>query len=205
MIRGTRIALAQLAGLGSLVALYACNGQLRFEDGDAAAAAATRCAVDSDCKLSTLHCDAVSGQCVACTSDAQCARPDGHRCDLASQTCVGCIVTEDCPHDRVCEPTTRRCVLTCPPSPGLCPPGVPWCDAARNICVRCRSDADCVGSDDGPTCDAADGRCAFCVDDTQCSVDAPRCERTHGRCVRCTGAADCPASMVCDPQAFTCV
>ncbi len=164
------------------------------------------CHVDGDCKLATLHCDVISGTCVACTTDAQCVALGSRRCDAALHRCIECGLDSDCATGQRCEPSTRRCVTTCTTITG-CPATTPFCDLPRSTCIRCHSDVECVVlSGDAHTCDPANGLCVDCIDDGQCKPSVPRCDRTRGKCVQCTGSGDCPATApLCDPVASACV
>lgn len=55
-------------------------------------------------------CDAETGRCVECLSDANC--PPGHaRCDVAMSRCVECLTSADCPAAYpVCDPDRWNCV-----------------------------------------------------------------------------------------------
>jgi hypothetical protein len=193
------------------IAPAACDGQIRFDDvaldageGDAAADATTAgpCAVDTDCPLPSLHCDAVSGACVACTLDTHCAAPRP-RCDAALNRCVECGASADCAAGLGCEPTTHRCVPLCGDDVA-CPASAPLCNRVRGFCMQCHHAEDCPGGASDDICDLANGICTQCVDDTQCPHDVRRCDRTLGRCVRCESSADCAAGHACDPLAHTC-
>ena len=100
----SRVAWLALAALAT-----ACDGVLAFDDrvdGSASDGSATdaafdgassdgapaSCNADSACKLPSLHCDVVSGACVACIDDAQCATSALRRCDVALHRCVQCAV-----------------------------------------------------------------------------------------------------------------
>jgi len=54
-------------------------------------------------------CEPLSGRCVQCTADAQCAAPTA-RCDRLLGRCVGCRDQADCPAGMACDPTSRACV-----------------------------------------------------------------------------------------------
>ncbi len=203
--------------------LVACRGQLRLDDDGGTASdtdaglgpdadepasdgapVSTGCVKDVDCHVSTLHCDAVSGACVACLDDGQCTGPTKHRCDAAIHRCVECGVDGDCGAGKVCVPGTRRCADTCHQITD-CVLGGFFCDISRSICVRCTGDSVCSNFDhETPLCDL-DGRCVECLSDAVCPAARPRCDRTTGSCVTCLGSSDCKgATPFCDPATSTC-
>jgi len=160
------------------------------------------CKTDPECKLSTLHCYAPTGTCVACTEDKHCTEDRLRRCDTAAHRCVECGVPSDCgDSDETCEPTTHKCVHKC----GFCffPSS---CDTARGICVSCTKDAECF-DDDRRTCEIASGRCVRCISDAQCTgSDDAHCDPVINRCVKCVSATDCPTDKpFCDPIKRECV
>jgi Cys-rich repeat protein len=194
--------------LAVLLMSCGCNGQLRFEDGAAAASAEPRCQNDSHCGDPALHCDVVSHHCVACRTDNDCSAGGAPRCDLALHRCVECGANIDCASGSSCEATTRRCVIECAEgiTEHVCPATAPTCDEVAGFCVRCSSDLDCrQNTDDGIYCDPANGRCVFCVEDDQCTAALPRCDRTRGRCSGCIDSADCPTGQFCNPERMQCV
>ncbi len=172
---------------------------------DAGGGGQARCVADPDCKLTTLHCDVVSGTCVACVVDAQCTTAGALRCDAALHRCVECGVDVDCGTDAKCEPITRRCVSTCKSLTG-CHDFAPFCDISAGVCLRCHGDLECVIPGDARTCDPANGKCVQCVIDGQCRAPALRCDRTTGTCAACLSASDCTTAgaPLCDPSTKTC-
>ena len=162
------------------------------------------CASDSDCRLSTLHCDTTSGQCVPCVDDTQCTTPGFPRCDSALHECVQCGVDGDCPPGQVCEPTSHRCVSPCSDA-GRCPPTAPMCNM-HGLCVGCYDNQQCAFSPTGHVCDPASGQCVQCVNDDQCNYDNKRrCCRALGECVGCLTSNDCSDNGVCDPTTHDCI
>ena len=101
--------------LASVVLLLAaCDGQLRFaQTANQPDAAGSGCDGDDDCGLASLHCDVVSGECVACNDDGDCTDPQQPRCDTALHRCVGCGSDLDCGANQTCLPMTRTCVQRC--------------------------------------------------------------------------------------------
>lgn len=195
-------AVLTLAMLGATVlAAPGCRLTLRFDDRDAEAGTAG-CVSDTDCLLTTLHCDRPSGQCVACVSDQDCTGVGRPRCDFALHRCVQCGVAQDCGSGNICEPTTRRCLKTCL-STAECPDDQ-TCDVAGGTCAECATSGDCTDRD-RPSCDPKLGHCVACVDDDGCSDPTRHCDRTTGQCVGCTSSGDCGSSQLCDPASSTCV
>src|SRR5437763_14838175 len=72
--------------------LGACHVQLSFGAPDAGGP----CATDQDCPLKTLHCDPVSGQCLACVRNSDCTSASRPICDVALNRCVQCGADQDC-------------------------------------------------------------------------------------------------------------
>ncbi len=199
------------AALLACITVLGCHGDLRFEDAPSAEIAEIEagpapCSSDDGCPTG-LHCDVVSGQCVTCTNDDQCAGAGLKRCDVALNVCVECGSDLDCDTNQVCDHIARQCMIRCAsgPTEHACPPDTPTCDELRQVCIRCVADSECNGrTDDGPYCDTTRGRCVHCTSSTQCPVSAPRCERMHGRCVGCIGPRDCAPGHWCDPRTLTC-
>jgi hypothetical protein len=189
----------------------ACDGELRFDQAHAPAsdeAGTSHCVQDEDCNAESLHCDLVSGECVACTRDQDCADPTAPRCDVALHRCVGCGSDLDCAAEQTCLPSTRTCVTRCEEGVNehACPASAPTCDEVARICVQCRSDQDCRAiTDDGPYCERRSGRCVFCTDDRQCPATRPRCDSVQQRCGQCSTRDDCPADHWCDPRSLNCI
>jgi Cys-rich repeat protein len=195
-----------LAAIG-IVCVVSCNGDLSL----VSVGGATRdgpsdsiCRRDLDCRVSSLHCDVVTGSCFPCLTDAHCTNGDLKRCDVATHRCVECGVDIDCGQGRICEPTTRRCVIVCDDAGSSCPSDAPTCDAARGFCVACTNDGACTDGDTR-TCDVASGRCVQCRVDTNCPSELPRCEPSKGTCVMCLTSADCTSDQpTCDPGGWEC-
>jgi hypothetical protein len=191
----------------TLLVVAACGTERWAFDADGGATtdgASGSCTNDGNCKLDTLHCDTVSGQCVPCVVDSQCTTPGLPRCDGALHSCIECGSRGDCSNGRVCDPTAHRCMEWCADG-GQCSPSAPICSEPRGVCVACRDDGDCEHSPLGPVCDVAAGQCVDCTSDAQCHYEMPRCDRTSGRCVRCLSSSDCPhEEPICDPVQHTC-
>lgn len=182
------------------VALLACGNQTWSFESDAGAGSTGGCTVDTDCKISTLHCDTSSGQCVPCVKDDQCTQPGFRVCDYALNQCVQCGVTGDCGNGQACEPTSHTCVTPCADGGG-CPAGTS-CNTS-GVCVGCSGNGDCANASTGHVC-AGNGQCVQCVDDTTCAFPTPHCNPATHACVQCVTGAQCD-EHVCNPATFTCV
>jgi hypothetical protein len=189
----------------ALALIVACDGEFRFDTSTAdasAEAAPNGCMSDADCPLGSLHCDPPSGQCFACTSDAQCGSMS---CDPSLRRCVECETTRDCPTGEACELTTRRCIPTCRESIDCVAPTL-GCDELNHVCAECLINDDCRTSSNGTRCDRAIERCVECDADVQCPSTQPRCDRTRGKCTACLSDRDCTSDKpICDPSTWSCV
>jgi hypothetical protein len=164
------------------------------------------CSRDSDCILTSLHCDPNSGQCVGCVGNQQCRAPTPY-CEPTLQRCVECGAPGEC-RTGVCQMTTHECVAACT-SDADCPL---FC-SPRGFCVECVGDQNCPPGR-GSTltqgrCDLNIGQCAECMSPTgtsslQCPNDRPICDPTTDRCVECLRSFDCPPNWVCDPNDDRC-
>jgi len=216
----TRRATAAWSGVSGVLVVAACSGEIRLpadardaDGGDAlqsleAGSAsdsppAPHCAGDTECGLSSLHCDPRNGACVECIVDAHCTRSEQPRCDAATQRCVECGVPGDCQAGKTCETTTRKCIPTCTGS-GSCPSSAPTCDVTRGVCVECTVSSSC--KEDDAHCENASGRCVECLVDGDCSSSTRhRCDTVAGRCVECLAPADCPSKEpYCEPSEWRC-
>lgn len=191
-----------LAGL-LLGFLAACHGQLAFDQGG--------CDQDSECGLSSLHCDTASATCVECTADEHCAAlgTTRVRCDTAANRCVECGLDADCGQGRGCR--SHHCVTVCDKEGvnATCPVAAPYCEEDDlGFCVQCGDDVPdaCAStSSPGPICNRL-GTCVACQSNTDCKAPTPRCETFSGRCVACVSAKDCSgATAICDPTSNRCV
>ncbi|MCC7000469.1 MAG: thrombospondin type 3 repeat-containing protein [Deltaproteobacteria bacterium] len=142
------------------------------------------CTVDRDCGSGFC----AGGACVSCRSNADC--PLQEWCD-AGLCRPGCVTDASCGGARVCELSTRTCVLPCS---ATCPTGQ-TCDAAsvcRQACdlsFPCPGNQICVSGSCRPEC-SVNGDC----------TGGKLCQL--GQCVAsglCTLDTQCPASQVCSP------
>ena len=142
------------------------------------------CTVDRDCGSGFC----AGGACVSCRSNADC--PLQEWCDTGLCR-AGCVTDASCGGARVCEQSTRTCVLPCS---ATCPTGQ-TCDAA-NVCRQacdlsfpCPGNQICVSGSCRPEC-SVNGDC----------TGGKLCQL--GQCVAsglCTLDTQCPASQVCSP------
>ncbi|MGH7439271.1 MAG: hypothetical protein ACRENE_26595 [Polyangiaceae bacterium] len=178
------------------------GGDMGTDTGAEAAPGRRGCTVDTDCPLSSLHCDTFSGapgQCVACIKSEQCHDPSFPVCDYDLKECVECVGDGDCPGGR-CEMTTHRCIPSCLDA-GTCP-GNLYCK--RGECIECDDiNAYCRSYD---VCNTNIGQCVQCIDDRDCYSYSshPKCDQTAGRCVECVTSSGCEPWEVCDPESHTC-
>ena len=207
-----------ITGLGVwAMLLLACNERFEFDvpsssstDGDGIAgeagasgsegATGAACAMDADCPLSTLRCNAAAGRCVQCIADADCPYPANPHCDMDLYRCVECADSSQCPQGQECDDRERRCVKTCG-SIEDCDAGAHACDGGR--CLACDHDFEC--NDPAlPFCSGAGLACVACRQDAQC-LSPLLCDVLSGRCVSCRNSTDCAAGASCDPASLTCV
>jgi GH18 family chitinase len=110
----------------------------------------------------------VSGVCVECATDGDCAAASGLRtgskCDTTTNTCY-CAADSDCTRER----------------------GRPACGELKR-CVACTVDSECAP---GLRCDVASGTCVACTVDSECPP-ANKCDATTNTCVPQTTAFNNP-------------
>jgi len=159
-------------------------------------------------------CDAVSGRCVGCLTDNECA--ENASCDPDKNECVCDEGFHDC--DRACldDASPASCGTRCDPCPGDTN-GTATCqgrvcgiecnaplvfDPIRGECVECVADAACTDLA-APRC--ADGACAPCTADEDCARFPTAATCDGGTCVECTTADESAcAPKSCDPATRTC-
>lgn len=161
------------------------------------------CVVDLSCSAKS-ECvaqgwlDCVGGKCIKCKVDGDCTGFLDKGCDTASGLCRAmCATDADC--------TASGVEL-----------GTGKCDSDTWICLRCDSDADCLGvPGSAKLCGTLPGsstkQCVGCASDADC-VNSPLkgCDTTTGTCSRCKsnaecclgGASSCP--VVCDKAFGAC-
>ena len=202
-----------------VAAVYGCDGHLDFgvragsggaggsggiaaSGGQSGRGGSSPCARDSDCRLSSLHCDPGSLTCVACVYDTHCSDGGLTRCDLGLHRCVACLAADDCPAGQTC--LAAHCVTTCieGATPSPCAGGTVCHDGT---CATCGDDnTSCVGNPTMPLCLSPPAICVACRTDGDCGGPSPRCDPVRYVCVQCTTAADCSDSTLCDPTTGGC-
>lgn len=210
------------------------------------------------------NCNA-DGNCLTCTTNALCFANDGGRipkqprCDASSGTCVSCQSNADCPavaancnNDGLCydcrrfvgqgcptvdgPPSTPRINPNCDPLTGICvdfctqdshcPDSCyPHCQVERGCCVECTQNSHCPvqqwrGSQTSRTyCDGDMGWICtnppggnstgvVCETDADCalSTDGPACSYTENKCVTCLYDSHCSGTTpACSTNEQTCV
>lgn len=185
-----------------VAALAACHQHVAFDE--------SGCDQDSECGLTTLHCDTATGTCVPCTNDDHCAALGigRTRCDTAAHRCVECGLEADCGQGRGCR--GHHCVTLCTAEGpnASCPAAAPYCESDDSgYCVQCGDDLPqaCTGAAAaGPICGRL-GMCLACLADADCHTPTAHCETFAGRCVECLANKDCAHGTVCDPAMNRCV
>jgi Cys-rich repeat protein len=176
--------------LCGLVAVAACDGELRL-DGKDGGAAYSSC-TNGKCPIPSLVC--AGSTCVECNADGDCHDPLLPRCDTASHRCVQCGATADCMQGFVCESQTKRCLPGCTMSAMCMQGGYRDCDMLRGYCVACATSSQCPGGEK-KVCDVRIGQCVECLSDGDCTdSERHRCDPVTSRCVRCLDNSDCHGS-----------
>jgi len=135
----------------------------------------------------TPYCDASSGLCVPCLTNAQCIAADAGTICLPGVGCASCQTDSDCK-----DPATPHCLF--------------------GSCVQCETAADCPAN--APGCNFVTNSCGSCTLNSDCasgegclnSACAPICESgpvPDGGCASCTVDSDCP-SGTCDTSSGVC-
>lgn len=162
------------------------------------AGGSTACGALRDCTAGT-HC--ISGECVQCVTDPDCAAYGLPRCEPARHRCVACVNTSDCAHGFACDSLANRCLQTCLDDDG-CPASAHGCDERRQVCYQCDEDRECLNSSSGRLCASDGSGCVQCRKEADCP--ARHCDQLTGRCVECRHGGDC-TSQICNPMTFSCV
>lgn len=184
------------------------------------------CSHAKDCS-STEKC--VSGRCIQCNQDKDCAQ-DERVCKNNKCETQKCTSNADCPNttEWFCSSQRKSCVLKCVPSAsGGCKynrcqsnkdcSGKQRC--SNGLCVPgCRSNADCPLDPSRKFQKyCLEGRCAYCLNDSHCSTSSGyRCVTEKNSEYRGSCRTDCEArggdfscksyrgSQICNPQTKTC-
>jgi hypothetical protein len=160
---------------------------------------------------SSLKCDATTGKCAQCNSNADCTG-SSPVCDMTTNKCVGCKTAADCansPDGTFCDTsgTTGSCKCK---DDTHCKGGYPWGNKCRisgttattGIC-RCESDANCGGNPNGPKCYTTYNKCT-CKTDAECKAPFSSCAvpysgATYSHCRKaCKADGDCPSGLKCN-------
>jgi hypothetical protein len=114
-----------------------CMGMTGREACDTATGRCVQCVASADTCPATEHCNAATNTCQpGCRADEGCASSSGPtdsgvlaslRCDVASHTCVQCVVNEHCPSGTLC--VGNVCVMGCTAG-SACPSGQTCCSGA---------------------------------------------------------------------------
>jgi len=140
------------------------------------------CRTNADCALvaGTPLCEASTGKCIACHTNAQCS---------AKEECKNSVCTK--------LPACQNS-LDCASAPG----GKSICDKTNGVCVQCTVDADC-GT--GKVCDNRVCHVS-CSTDNDCTAQHMLCNKGlgfNGECTQCIVASDCSTGEYC--ESGTCV
>jgi Cys-rich repeat protein len=153
------------------------DGGTEPDGGNEPDAGQSGCRTNVDCQNTpaTPVCEAESGQCVECLTDARC--PSGFLCSPQFQ-CVkpeGCSIDSECKEGERC--SNRKCI------------------------PECQFDSDCVGRPGGNRCDPASRTCVKCWQNNHC-LSTQAC--SLGQCVSATKTCyrdlDCANGQVCAIQ-----
>ena len=169
----------------------------------------TECLVDSDCGSGNKCLVSIDGnRCVACITNQDC--PNGV-CD-STNTCQPCLVDNDCGANSQtpkCDtsPAINKCVQCLGQLDCASQPETPVCDLQDNICVSCRTGADCPSIN--PVCLTNINGGSTCVQCTpgnsaQCTGKTPYCSAERNTCVSCTDNSHCTSSVNSVCRSGTC-
>jgi outer membrane exchange protein TraA len=147
-------------------------------------------------------------QCAECRDDADC--PDGRVCDPTTRVCLVCSRDEHCKHGTVCQ--NNQCIPcaadnACAGSSCNCCPSGTRCDAlgpsAMPTCVECTQDGDCPSN---RRCDTTVGRCveqfAECNTSDRCGPQCRRCPDDRPYCLLGEVCVACRSDVDCDDGKF---
>jgi len=145
------------------------------------------CASGADCGAGSSTPNCISGLCVACAANSQCAAAfPGLLPYCNNGLCVECLkdasgAQQGCPN-----PATPLCV--------------------ESVCEQCFRDTDCKGNPVGPYCQKVETdkgtlyACVACTSDEYCagkSPATPYCSPNSYACVACDKDHPCPSGKVC--------
>ncbi len=184
----------------------ACN-----EDGECAAAGLGRACVSNrcvpcddagDCEAEGLGGACVDNTCVPCDADVDCRVAAAPVCNLATNQCVACVRSADCPTNQVC----RSASNTCGPCVTNEDCGGATCDVGT--CRRaCNAPVDCPPTCAGTATNCTAGRCVYgappagaCDDESACTEDScvPNDPRANAfGCLRIPRHERCDDGIAC--------
>lgn len=176
------------------------------------------CTSDRDCALRVddrNRCYQTTGECVECTSTADCGGADcinnecraetpctmaedcpiGLVCNPGTDVCVECLTSANCAADEICNGNACRKRCT---SDNVCALFGLQCDRGRGYCVECTSDDDCAET---RYCDSGQG---ICVRDI-CVADTASCDDTTNSITTCDESGSVLSSGVPCGTRTTCV
>ncbi len=151
-------------------------------------------------------CDLANGQCIACTSDANCAGDIfASHCLIdggLGNSCVACLTSGDCADAGSGPFCIKNNCVTCVQDSD-CLPQVdagtaagPYCE--NNNCVACNADSQCAAKDAGtPYCSTQLYSCVACDSYSQCPPTAVGCNSIGNTCGGCIQNTDCPPGDGC--------
>ena len=161
------------------------------------------CDLDQRCNLDNGMCEARSGRCGGCASEADCeegflcsALPIGQACLSICGADTPCPATFTC-RDGACQPDAGFCDAC-----GGCLAPTPICNVLTRVCQACGGGQPCPL---GRVCDERNA-CVEppagvdCLSGLDCrEAEAPHCEA--GACVSCRADADCRVGQRCELSA----
>jgi len=138
------------------------------------------------------------------SGDGAAGSSGGTRCDPKLRRCVACLTQAQCPAAQAC--VAGRCIPTCVEdvTPSTCPSGSK-CESG--LCAACEPDEGdaCAATPSTRYCLASPQICVACRSDADCDTNT-RCDPVRKACVACIAASDCPGSRaLCDLTTGTCL
>lgn len=153
-------------------------GQVTLTDVDGGVAETVECVAclsETDCSGGTPAC--VSGACVECESDAQCATAEASRCDTETHECVGCNAMGGCAHVE----------------------GTPACDVNAGRCVECTREEQSA-CDDGEL--GFDYACVTIPEHPGYHTCSDKQRGNSAQCTECVSDLQCLPGLKCVPETF---
>ena len=154
----------------------ACGQACNTETTDTCANRVCKCGANAPCSGATPHCKDDSDTCVECLVDNDCANdPDGRQC--VANVCRVCDPNghDGCGADQVCcgagQPGVYRCEATGP--------------GGGDQCEACDAACDTRGTN------RCSGRACGCGNNAPCNGATPVCDDARGQCFECVVDGDC--------------